>query len=142
MTWATQPTVSSEPASASRWCRGWTRQFAGFAARRSGASVPEPTILFRQPAALASMSGVAATSPIVSAIGAVIIPGLPAEPPAARVWPRLPVIIRTPVYAMDFYAFDSRPTMASMALGSGRLGHPRRHGMAFYAERERAFDLG
>src|SRR5664280_2158077 len=42
---------------------------------------------------------------------------------------------------MDFYAFDSRPTMASMALGSGPLGHPRRHGMAFDAEQERAFDL-
>jgi hypothetical protein len=39
---------------------------------------------------------------------------------------------------MDFYAFDSRPTMASMALGSGRTCHPRRHGMAFDAERERA----
>jgi len=42
MTWATQPTVSSEPASASRWCRGWTRQFAGFAARRSAPLFPNP----------------------------------------------------------------------------------------------------
>jgi len=71
----------------------------------------------------------------------VIIPELPAEPPAARVWPRLRWVS----------APSSTPWTSTLSIRARRWRRwpsvraawvpPRRHGMAFDAQRERAFDL-